>query len=83
MRHRALITALLTLCASLLVAAPAMANAGEGLAGETNDKIVTFFCLGVLLFFVITVFLGTYIQTRLEATKDAEKKAKMRQRVGW
>jgi hypothetical protein len=83
MRHRALITALLTLCASLLVAAPAMANAGEGLAGETNDKIVTFFCLGVLVFFVLTIVLGTIIQTRLEAKKDAEKKAKMRQRVGW
>jgi hypothetical protein len=83
MRIRASITALLTLCASLLVAAPAMANAGEGLAGETNDKIVTFFCLGVLVFFVLTIFLGTYIQTRMEAKKDAEKKAKMRQRVGW
>ena len=83
MRNRAFIAALLTLCASLLVAAPAMANAGEGLAGETNDKIVTFFCLGVLLFFVLTVFLGTFIQSRMEAKKDAEKKAKMRQRVGW
>ena len=83
MRNRAFTTALLTLWASLLVAAPAMANAGEGLAGETNDKIVTFFCLGVLLFFVLTVFLGTFIQSRMEAKKDAEKKAKMRQRVGW
>ena len=83
MRNRASITALLTLCASLLAAAPAMANAGEGLAGETNDKIVTFFCLGVLLFFVLVVVLGTLVQSRLEAKKDAEKRAKLAQRVGW
>ena len=83
MRNRVLLTALLTLCASLLAAGPAMANAGEGLAGETNDKIVTFFCLGVLAFFVLTIIIGTIIQTRLEAKKDAQKKAKMRQRVGW
>jgi hypothetical protein len=83
MRFRASIAALLTLCASLAVAAPAMANAGEGLAGELNDKIITFFCLGVLLFFVLVIVLGTLIQSRLEAKKDAAKKAKMRQRVGW
>ena len=83
MRFRASMTALLTLCATLVAAAPAMAKAGEGLAGETNDKIVTFFCLGVLLFFVLVIVLGTLIQSRLEAKKDAAKKAKMQQRVGW
>ena len=83
MRNRTLIAALLALCASLVAAAPAMAKAGEGLAGETNDRIVTFFCLGVLVFFVLVVVLGTIVQTRLEAKKDAEKKAKLRQRVGW
>jgi hypothetical protein len=83
MRNRAFLTALLTLCAPLLAGAPAMANAGEGLAGELNDKIITFFCLGVLVFFILVIVFGTLIQTRLEAKKDAEKKAKMRQRVGW
>ena len=83
MRNRVSITALLTLASALLLAAPALGNAGEGLAGELNDKIITFFCLGVLLFFVLVIVLGTIIQTRLEAKKDAAKKAKMAQRVGW
>ena len=83
MRNRASITALLTLCASLVLAAPALANAGEGLAGELNDKIITFFCLGVLVFFVLTIIVGTLIQSSLEKKKDAAKKAKMQQRVGW
>ena len=84
MRIRALLAAVSTLTAALAVAAPAMAGgAGEGLAGETDDKVVTFFCLGVLLFFILTIVVGTMIQSSLEKKKDAEKRAKMRQRVGW
>jgi hypothetical protein len=84
MRIRTLIAALSTLAATLVAAAPAMASgAGEGWAGETNDKVVTFFCLGVLLFFVLTIVLGTVVQSRLERRKDERKAAKMRQRVGW
>jgi hypothetical protein len=84
MRIRSLMTALAVTVASLALAAPALASgAGEGLAGETNDKVVTFFCLGVLLFFVLTVFIGTFIQSSLEKKKDAQKRAKVQQRVGW
>ncbi len=84
MRLRALIAALSTLAAALVVAAPAMADgAGEGLAGETNDKIVTFFCLGVVLFFVLVVIFGSLIQGRLEKRKEARKAAHSLQRVGW
>ena len=83
MRIRTLTVALTSLAAFLVVASPALANAGEGWAGELNDKIITFFCLGVLLFFVLIIFLGTYIQNVLEKRKDARKAAKMRQRVGW
>ena len=84
MRFRTLIGALTSVAAWLALAAPAMAGeAGEGWAGETNDKVVTFFCLGVLGFFVLVVVLGTVIQTRLERRKDEAKAAKMRQRVGW
>jgi heme/copper-type cytochrome/quinol oxidase subunit 2 len=83
MRIRTSIAALLAVTAPLALAAPAMAEAGEGWAGELNDKVITFFCLGVVVFFVLVVFLGTAIQTRLERRKDAEKAAKMRQRVGW
>jgi hypothetical protein len=56
---------------------------GEGLAGETNDKTVTFFSLGVLLFFVLVVTLGTVIQSALEKRKDQAKAARLRQRSGW
>ena len=90
MRKRIATTALATTLLSLALSAPALADgfgkgggAGEGLAGETNDKAVTFFCLGVLLFFVLTVVVGTIIQSSLEKRKDARKAAKMRQRVGW
>ena len=83
MRIRTFITAALGILASLALAAPAMAGAGEGLAGETNDKVVTFFCLAMVGFFVAVIVIGTLIQSALEKRKDAEKAAKMRQRVGW
>ena len=84
MRIRTVLTAIAAIAASLVLSAPAMASgAGEGLAGETNDKAVTFFCLGVLLFFVLVIVVGTLIQSSMEKRKDAQKQAKMRQRVGW
>ena len=84
MRIRAAATFLTAIATSLALAAPAFADgAGEGLAGETNDKVVTFFCLGVLLFFVLVVVIGSLIQGRLDARKEAKKAARMRQRVGW
>ena len=60
---------------------PARDN-GEGLAGETTDKLVTFFSLGVLLFFLLVVTLGTIIQTLLERRKERRKAAHF-QRYGW
>ena len=81
---KARLTALLTLALSLLVAAPAWAHDnGEGLAGETDDKVVTFFSLGVLLFFVLVVVLGSAIQNALDKRKKAKKAARMSSRVGW
>ena len=63
---------LLSLCLlALLVAAPgAMAADGVGLWGRTDDKVVTFFCFGVMAFFVALVIVATIIQTRLENRKD-------------
>jgi hypothetical protein len=84
MRRRPLLTAFLTLAMTLLVAAPAMAEgAGEGWAGETNDKIVTIFCLGIVVFFTLVVIIGSSIQGRLEKRKKARKAASALQRVGW
>jgi nitrogen fixation/metabolism regulation signal transduction histidine kinase len=81
---RTRLAALLTVAATqLVVAAPALAKNGEGLVGETNDKVITMFCLGLVVFFILVVIVGTTVQTRLERRKDAKKAARMRQRVGW
>ncbi len=56
---------------------------GEGLVGETDDRIITFFSLGVVVFFFTVVCLGSFIQSRLEKRKQARKAAELRQRVGW
>jgi hypothetical protein len=76
----------LSIVSLLLLATPALADAsdnGEGLVGETNDKIITFFSLGVVLFFVLVVTLGTIIQSALEKRKDRRKAAHLRSRTGW
>ena len=83
MRIRTAVAALAATVLSLALSAPAMAAAGEGWAGETNDKVVTFFCLGVLLFFVLVVSVGTLIQSTLDKRKYARQAAAKRQRVGW
>ena len=55
---------------------------GEGLAGETTDKLVTFFSLGVLIFFVLVVTLGSITQILLERRKERRKSTHF-QRYGW
>jgi K+-transporting ATPase A subunit len=83
-RARLLIASLAGLAAMLVLAAPAMAgNNGEGLAGETDDKVVTFFSLGVIVFFLLVVVLGTIAQSALERRKEEKKAAALRQRTGW
>jgi hypothetical protein len=56
---------------------------GEGLYGQTDDKIITFFSLGVVIFFVVTVILLSALQARLERRKEERKAAELRRRVGW
>ena len=69
------VAALATIWALMLVAAPAaFANAeGVGLAGPTTDKTVTFFCFGVMGFFVVLVVGLSLIQGRLEKRKDQRR----------
>ena len=68
----------------LIAAAPALASDnGEGIVGETDDRIITFFCLGVVIFFVIVTIVGSTIQGRLERRKDERKATELRKRVGW
>jgi len=84
MKLRSFAIAPLALVASLAPAGPAFAgDNGEGLVGETNDRIITFFSLGVLVFFFLVVCLGSYIQGRLEKRKAARNAAELRQRIGW
>jgi uncharacterized membrane protein YphA (DoxX/SURF4 family) len=67
-----------------IAAASAFAQTdGEGLLGENNDKMVTFISLGVLLFFVFVITVGTMIQSALDRRKEAKTAARMRQRTGW
>ena len=66
----------LTVLALLLlmaVASPALASTGEGLAGRTNDKMITFFCFGVIAFFPLLIITLTIIQTRLENRKEQRR----------
>jgi hypothetical protein len=81
---RVLKTASLTLALVLALAAPAMAShAGEGWAGELNDKVITFFSLGVMVFFVLVIIVGSWIQGRGEKRKEEKKAAQALARTGW
>jgi hypothetical protein len=65
---------------SLLVIA---ADNGEGLLGELDDRIITIFSLGVVIFFTLVVITGSVIQGKLEKRKEAKKAAELRRQVGW
>jgi uncharacterized BrkB/YihY/UPF0761 family membrane protein len=59
---------------TMLVAAPmAFAENGEGLLGDANDKTVTFFCFGVMAFFVILVIGLSLILGALERRKEKRR----------
>jgi hypothetical protein len=76
--------ALVALPTWLLLAAPAFAgDNGEGLVGETDDRIITFFCLGLVVAFPVLVTLLTFLQQGLEKRKEARKATELRKRVGW
>ena len=78
------LTALCSLVLSLALAVPAYAgDNGEGFLGETDDKVVTFFALGVLLFFVLAVVLLSALQGLLEKRKEERKASELRRRIGW
>jgi hypothetical protein len=75
---------ILVLAAWLIPAATAFAgDNGEGLYGETDDKIVTFFSLGVVIFFAVFVILASWLQSALDRRKQERKAVELRRRVGW
>jgi hypothetical protein len=68
--------AIVTLTTLLMSAAPALAHdGGEGLYGETNDKVVTNAGFILMIFFVGFVFVMSMIQWQLEKRKYRRKAA--------
>jgi hypothetical protein len=84
-RIRAAAAYLAAFCLFFAIAAATAFGAtdGQGLIGETDDKQVTFISLGVLLFFVFVITIGTIIQSALDRRKDEKLAARSRQRTGW
>ena len=70
---RTLAATLSALIAMLIAAPAALADNGVGLAGPTTDKTVTFFCFGVLAFFVVLVVGMSLIQGKLEKRKERRR----------
>ena len=71
---RSALSGLLLALAILALAAPAaLAADGEGIYGRTDDKVITFFCFGVIAFFAILVTVLSLIQGRLDARKERRR----------
>ena len=78
------LTPLGALALTLVLTAPAYAaDNGEGVVGETDDKIITFFSLGVVVFFTVLVIVLSALQALLERRKEQRKALELRRRVGW
>ena len=84
-RIRTLVLA--TTCWALVLAPTAMAkqasDGGEGTAGELTDKYITFFSLGVLLFFVLVITVLSILQSMLQRRAAERKAAEAHEPVGW
>lgn len=63
----------LALAVLALSAPAALAADGEGLYGKTNDKVITFFMFGVMIFFTVLVVVASLVQGRLEARKQRRR----------
>ena len=55
---------------SLLAPQAALAADGVGLYGRTDDKVVTYFAFGVMIFFAVLVTVASIVQGRLDSRKD-------------
>ena len=63
-----------TALAALAVLAPtALAADGVGLWGPTNDKVVTYWGFGCIIFFTLLVTVLSLIQMRLESRKERRR----------
>jgi peptidoglycan biosynthesis protein MviN/MurJ (putative lipid II flippase) len=70
-RTRRLLTGLALAATALLALAPAaLAADGVGLYGRTDDKVVTYFAFGLMIFFAVFVTVASIVQGRLDSRKD-------------
>jgi uncharacterized BrkB/YihY/UPF0761 family membrane protein len=72
-RIRAIAIASVMLVALLVTASPAMAADGVGLWGRTDDKVITFWGFGLMIFFTLLVVGLSLLQNRAENRKDRER----------
>jgi hypothetical protein len=68
-RRQALFAAT-ALCAFLALAPAALAADGVGVWGRTDDKVVTYWGFGVIIFFAVLVTVLSLVQIRLEGRRD-------------
>ena len=54
----------------LAVAPAALAADGIGIGGPTDDRKVTYWAFGVMVFFTLLVIVSSLIQIRLESRKE-------------
>jgi hypothetical protein len=75
-KMRVLRTSLLTI-ALLAASAPAALahDGGEGLWGETNDKVITNAGFILIAFFPLFILFASLLQWRLDKRKEARKRA--------
>jgi hypothetical protein len=73
---RALKTSILTLALLAVTAPAALAHdGGEGLWGETNDKVITNAGFILIAFFPLFILFASLLQWQLDKRKDARKRA--------
>jgi hypothetical protein len=78
------LAAIAAFCMPLVLAASAFAaDNGEGTHGETDDKVITFAALGLVVGFALLVTLLSILQGVLERRKEERKALEIRRRVGW
>lgn len=73
---RALKASILTLALLAVTAPAALAHdGGEGLWGETNDKVITNAGFILIAFFPLFILFASLLQWKLDKRKDARKRA--------
>lgn len=64
------------LCLGLMMTLTGTAFAGvdgKGWIDDPNDKVVTYFGLGLVLFFTIVIVIGSWIQDSMNRRKDERR----------